>query len=125
MAQAPSYWGGAYKPNQIKGKLKNTDVKILFSCCICISLIIFPDINECPNGTDTHDCVENATCTDADGSHTCSCNAGFTGDGFVACIGMIMQYVLSEKIYDYTKYQGGVRYKDVNFHRKLQLGTQK
>ena len=82
-------------------------MNISFTCCICISLIITSDINECPSpGVETHKCVKNATCTDADGSYTCPCDAGFTGDGFVECTGMIMQYILSEKIYDYTMWQG-------------------
>ena len=42
------------------------------------------DINECPSpGVDTHNCSGNASCTDTDGSYTCMCNAGYTGDGFV------------------------------------------
>ena len=37
------------------------------------------DVDECAAGTD--DCDENATCTNAAGSFTCACNAGFKGDG--------------------------------------------
>jgi len=44
------------------------------------------DINECDNGT--HLCDANATCTntvysavESPNGHTCTCNAGFTGDG--------------------------------------------
>ena len=106
MAQAPSDQGGAYKPNQIKSKSNTTNVNISFVCCICISLINISDINECPDGVNSHKCVDNATCTDTDGSYTCPCNAGFTGDGFVNCTGMIIQYVLSEKIYYHTMSQG-------------------
>ena len=62
-------------------------VDMISSYCIFISFIYFSDFNECPDGVDSHDCVTNATCTDSDGSHTCSCDAGFTGDGFVACSG--------------------------------------
>ena len=39
----------------------------------------FPDINECTERT--HDCHEYASCTDTDGSFTCTCNTGFSGDG--------------------------------------------
>ena len=37
------------------------------------------DIDECNLGI--HDCAEDAMCTDSDGSYTCTCNAGYTGDG--------------------------------------------
>ena len=40
------------------------------------------DINECPNGTDTHLCDRNATCTDNHGSYECTCNVGYTGHGW-------------------------------------------
>ena len=38
------------------------------------------DVNECSRGTSR--CSSNGTCTDTIGSYTCSCNAGFSGDGF-------------------------------------------
>ena len=41
------------------------------------------DINEC-EGDDSNNCHENANCTNTDGSYTCSCNPGYTGDG-VTC----------------------------------------
>ena len=41
--------------------------------------IFFPDIINCDVDDGCHD---NATCTDGDGSYTCVCNDGFTGDGF-------------------------------------------
>ena len=41
---------------------------------------IYPDIDECSNGTDT--CTQ--TCTDTHGSFTCGCNTGYEldTDGF-------------------------------------------
>ena len=42
------------------------------------------DIDECELETDT--CDVNAECTNTDGSYTCSCNAGYSGDG-MTCIG--------------------------------------
>ena len=47
------------------------------------------DIDECPGGVGTHGCDGNATCTDNDGSYSCMCNVGYTGDGFV-CNGEII-----------------------------------
>ena len=44
-------------------------------------LIITDDIDECTVGTDN--CDVNASCTNAVGSFTCSCNAGFVGDGVI------------------------------------------
>jgi len=41
--------------------------------------LICTDDDECTLGTDN--CDENATCNNTDGSFTCSCNAGYTGDG--------------------------------------------
>ena len=47
---------------------------------------LFSDIEECKAGTDG--CHDNATCTDGNGSYTCECKDGFTGDGFT-CTGII------------------------------------
>ena len=37
------------------------------------------DVDECEN--ETHNCDQNATCTDTDGSFNCTCNDGYVGDG--------------------------------------------
>ncbi|XP_078691947.1 uncharacterized protein LOC144922177 [Branchiostoma floridae x Branchiostoma belcheri] len=39
------------------------------------------DIDECATGTDN--CDSEATCTNTDGSFTCTCNDGYVGDGFI------------------------------------------
>ena len=41
--------------------------------------ILVADVDECT--TDIHNCDVNAVCTDTDGSFTCSCNSGYSGDG--------------------------------------------
>ena len=43
------------------------------------------DVNECKNAT--YPCHANATCNNADGSYTCTCNDGYFGDGN-NCTGM-------------------------------------
>ena len=45
------------------------------------------DINECESNTDN--CNENADCTNTEGSFTCSCNPGYTGDG-VSCTSKLL-----------------------------------
>ena len=47
--------------------------------------ITYTDIDECVQGT--HDCDANATCTNELGSHNCTCNFRFTGNGY-NCEGM-------------------------------------
>ena len=41
---------------------------------------IFSDIDECLSGN--NNCHSNATCSNVDGNYTCTCDAGFQGDGF-------------------------------------------
>ena len=48
-------------------------------------LIYFLDIDECLLGTDLCDGI-NADCNDTDGSYTCTCHIGFTGDGETCCM---------------------------------------
>lgn len=39
-----------------------------------------PDIDECATGTAS--CDSNATCANTPGAYTCTCEAGYTGDGY-------------------------------------------
>jgi len=38
------------------------------------------DVNECDEGTDN--CDFDATCSNTEGSYSCACNEGYSGDGF-------------------------------------------
>ena len=44
------------------------------------------DVDEC--SSDSHSCHVNAVCSNTRGSHTCTCKAGYTGDGR-SCNGML------------------------------------
>ena len=44
------------------------------------SLNLSTDINECAS-PETNDCDPNAECSNTEGSYSCSCNEGYTGDG--------------------------------------------
>ena len=46
---------------------------------LTVNVILVSDVDECT--TDTHNCDVNAVCTDTDGSFTCACNSGYSGDG--------------------------------------------
>ena len=58
---------------------------------IVLSLL---DIDECTTSEDGP-CDKNATCTNAPESFICSCNEGYTGDGF-KCAGKQRNLCLSE-----------------------------
>jgi len=56
--------------------------------CSCVTgyspssdLLICEDIDECSNST-LNTCSADATCSNTDGSYNCTCNAGYSGDGF-------------------------------------------
>ena len=51
-----------------------------------IQLLILTDIIECS----IQPCDENASCENTAGSFTCTCNEGFTGNGFI-CTGIIIK----------------------------------
>ena len=51
-------------------------------CCVCSPTPT--DIDECEAGIVS--CDSNAECNNTDGSYTCSCSSGFSGDG-MRCVG--------------------------------------
>ena len=53
---------------------------------------MFLDTKECTMGT--HNCHEKATCTNADGSFSCTCSSGYHGNG-VICTGRLNVLVIT------------------------------
>ena len=52
-----------------------------------VNQFISPDIDEC--SADPSPCDKNAECSNADGSYSCTCRTGFTGDGTI-CQGLFV-----------------------------------
>ena len=46
--------------------------------CVCVC-VCDADLDECVTGL--HSCAADASCTNTQGSFTCACNQGFTGNG--------------------------------------------
>ena len=44
-----------------------------------VAIVVVTPVDECSDNTDN--CHEQATCNDTDESFTCTCNAGFEGNG--------------------------------------------
>ena len=49
------------------------------SIIMAVHFVAYIDIDECTAGS--HNCAEEATCTDTDGSFTCACRSGYSGNG--------------------------------------------
>lgn len=45
-----------------------------------IDLFVLTDLNECES-PETNQCDLNAECDNTEGSYTCNCSVGYTGDG--------------------------------------------
>ena len=63
---------------------KPNDLDIRESLIVSLFLLL-TDIDECQDGS--HSCHQQATCTDTEGSYSCTCQTGFTGNGSM-CTGM-------------------------------------
>ena len=64
---------------------------IIFVELIILIIFIITDINECTAGT--HNCHEDATCTDNVGSFSCQCKAGYTGNGVTCSSEFCVKYL--------------------------------
>lgn len=70
--------------------------RVIYVKFMCLYLIsIHPDENICT--TQKNNCSAFASCHDHVGTFTCTCNSGFTGDGFV-CQGLV-SFLLKFKMY--------------------------
>ncbi len=58
----------------------------------------YSDIDECTQLT--HNCHQNATCNNVDGSFTCVCKPGYSGDGTI-CTGKINFFYFLEMLLHY------------------------
>ena len=65
--------------------------QVIFMMVMWVSFMLCADINECLTGTP---CDGNATCADTLGSYTCTCDAGFTGDGVICRSKSIIIYMI-------------------------------
>ena len=53
-------------------------------------LLLITDIDEC---SPTSPCNVNAMCNNANGTFTCNCNMGYTGNGFT-CTGLLISFLI-------------------------------
>ena len=71
-------------------------VQVCFFLLLCFLLLFLNyftlDVDECSEGT--HTCSGDATCMDTDGSFTCSCHPGFTGNG-LNCTGQLRNEIVA------------------------------
>ena len=56
-------------------------------------LSLLTDIDECAN-PETSNCGTNAECSNTEGSYTCSCRVGFTGDGKNCAGNLIVEFAV-------------------------------
>ena len=87
---SPAGWGG--QSSQGGGSVQPRGVSascaLLRVVCLLRSrrrTFLFLDVDEC--GENTDNCHDFADCTDLEGSFTCLCKQGYTGDGVISCMG--------------------------------------
>ena len=63
-----------------------------FIVTTCYCELCTADVNECTEGTNS--CHRHASCYNTLGSYSCSCNPGYTGDGF-SCTGKCSDFPIT------------------------------
>ena len=74
-----------YNTQNRKKRVRKKDDVAVSSTYVTIISVLFSDQDECQTGN--HNCSHLAECTNTQGSYTCSCYSGTTGDGLV-CSGV-------------------------------------
>lgn len=91
--------------------------------CLCNHTLHFSfklDVDECSEDSDP--CDENADCANSDGSYSCTCKQGFTGDG-VSCSGMhaLLHFVLFLQASSLQNKMNISRCKSMHLHKGPQV----
>jgi len=66
---------------------------------ICKTVLCYIDVDECDATTGTNNCSSHAYCTNTAGSYDCTCEKGYTGDGFTCEGNIAPSYCLSNAMY--------------------------
>ena len=105
------FWSGAPEPRYFESGAPEPQIKLLWDPAIINNYIILvtilttclfgqnkfkiyfnyhSDSDECLNNS--HNCSENATCTNTEGSFNCSCKPGYIGNGH-NCSGWFLKFL--------------------------------
>ena len=66
---------------------------------ISLFILVIIDIDEC--STNSHSCDVNADCSNTQESYTCTCKAGYSGDG-ISCSGTLIFVSLRASVLSLT-----------------------
>ena len=89
----------------------------LWSLAVQLTTIItLPDANECDEGSDS--CDMNADCVNTQGSYTCTCKAGYSGDG-IYCTSKHCRFIVFVNVSTFTYYFNHARQSTVNMQLHL------
>ena len=65
-------------------------------CFYVLLTLYFSDVDECSSSNDG--CHEHATCDNTEGSFTCTCQPGYSGDGLYCVGGLACVKTMTQKI---------------------------